>query len=65
VEYISPATIKNVVSSADFSSVSGWIGTSTVPNGEKATVEVVFGYFEGRTFRTCLDDINNKLFDEN
>jgi hypothetical protein len=52
------------VSSADFSSTSGWTATKT--EGEEASdkpvIEAVYGRFENGFFKSCIDDIRTEKF---
>ena len=64
-EYISPTTIVNLVSSPDFSSRAGWVGTrnSNSTESKKAEIEPVYGRFtENGVFKSCIEDVQAGVY---
>lgn len=64
-EYLSPILIQNLISGSQLKSTSGWVGTTTVSGGNKATVEAVYGKNPGANFVSSLEDIANGQYNEN
>lgn len=64
-EYLSPILIQNLISGSQLKSTSGWVGTTTILNGDKATVEAVYGRNPGANFVSSLEDIANGQYNEN
>jgi hypothetical protein len=48
---------QNIISNPEFSGSSGWIGTKSTTDGEKAAVEKVFGRFSNDAFVSVIDDM--------
>ena len=65
VEYKSPAFTQNMISNSSFDSTSGWTGTHNGEGTNKATVENVYGRFDGSDFIDSTVDLQNGSFEEN
>jgi hypothetical protein len=70
-EYKSPALIQNIVSNHTFETTSGWTGTHNTYNNakQKATIERVYGYFDGdpgsAVFVNALEELEECSFNPN
>jgi hypothetical protein len=61
-KYKSPALTQNMISNSTFESTSGWTGTRK-GDGNKATIEAVYGYFGQNGFINAIDELKNGTFD--
>ena len=61
-EYKSPALTQNMISNSTFESTSGWTGTKNSDGDKKAEVEAVYGYFNGSTFVSAINELKNGTF---
>lgn len=68
-EYVSPAFVQNVITSAECEDSSGWLGTYKGPTGNLKSsvgtkVENVYGIFTAGKFHSVIDDLANGTYDE-
>lgn len=63
-EYHSPILTTNLVSNTEFKNTSGWTGATTKEDGKRATVQNLYGYFDGDKFVSAIEALKTDKISE-